>query len=247
MLAVTADPNAAAPLFVRLTTARLTAATGHPADLEPLGTTKWRLSMHPHPESTGARLQLDYSPNGRGIIRDPKARLTTADGTLCKPPKTFYEFLKVYYDLDKDGAFPRSAPTAMPDQQASDQAPPALRLFHTSLAQRLPDKVRISLGFSPDSGWAIGVDSARGGLRLYFVPTPYGSSWALDPLYGIQVVADGRDLSAQAAGNMAKAARLMNPRTRTAPLPDSGSAIGASSGPAATTSTQVRDTIVMRN
>ncbi|MFF5264633.1 hypothetical protein ACFY4C_37395 [Actinomadura viridis] len=228
------------PRLVRIDYARLFAATGDRPILSNAAPRHWRLTL----ANERVSLTLDYLPNGKGALTPRKGQLVV-DGKRRPSPENFYAVTREYHHpVDNDGTFLRDAATPMPASRDVDQAPPNVRQQYHNLVQQLPGR-EITVGFRDGDAWVIGVSSHRGDMRLFYTRTRYGN-WIVDPVYALQVVVGGQDLSATAAKSITKAIRLLKSRS-TAPVPAAGSTITGAAPAATTTSTQVRDTVVMRN
>lgn len=228
------------PRRVRLNAARLHAATGHPAKLEQLGRRHWRVAA----ANERAELVEDYKPNGRGIIHRAKTRLLV-NGAVHPKPRNLYDFLRVYYDLDEDEAFPRAEATPMPPARSARQAPQEIQLAYSFLKKRASKDIEIGLGYAEDCDWVIGIKGPAHEARLYHCFD--GHIRLIDTRYGIQLVADGRDMSVKASSDLTKLIRLVENRLPAGTAPQAGSALSGSSDPEKTISTEVRNTVVIRN
>jgi hypothetical protein len=129
-----------------------------------------------------------------------------------------------------------------PERPVSEMPSEVLGLYET--LRRPLEEAGISVLAGYERGrWVVGADLPGGGLRVPMIWRRH--EWQVD-VTGFQVFAGGRDVSAQAAGDVAKALALLAAPGE-AGLPGEGPVKGSPAKVKASASVQVRRTEVMRN
>ncbi|MGH3379441.1 MAG: hypothetical protein ACRDP6_32380 [Actinoallomurus sp.] len=215
----------------------LEAATGRPGDVIQLGARRWRLAL----ANTRMSYALEYAP-------DTRQRLTLGRETFLidgrrVEARDLYEVAQAYHDADEDGFFRRRDPTPMPPGRELADAPVHVRVHCGLYASR--HGIELDVGFSLASGWVSGAELSPGSHLRFFYVLHHGI-WRPDPRYVSQLIQDGWDLSSTQADKLARIARSMAKDAPAAPDPDGDSTADAAVKPARSTSTEVRDTVVLR-
>lgn len=217
----------------------LEAAVGEPGEIVRFGERRWRLTL----ANERMSYSVEYAPNSRQRLAHGREEFLV-DGRRAEV-KNLNAIAKAYNDANEEGFFPRSEPTAMPPGRELADAPPHVRVL-CDIYRRLHG-IELDVGFSAASGWVCGADPYPGSHIRFFFCQDSNRVWQPDPRYIAQVIADGWDLSSTRADKLARMLRRMASGAPVAPAPDGGSPADGAAAPAKTTSTQVRDTVVMRN
>ena len=184
---------------------------------------------------------IEYAPNTRQRLSH-KCETFLVDGHRAEP-RDLNEIAQAYHHADEDGRFPRSSSTPMPPGRELADAPVPVRVHHDLYASMFG--VDLDVGFSDKSGWVSGTDlSPTSHLRFFFVY--HNGIWRRDPRYISQMITDGWDLSCANADKFAGLVRRLVKAMPAASASDGDSTADAAVAPARSTSTEVRDTVVLR-
>lgn len=131
------------------------------------------------------------------------------DGVPREPLHSDIDLKQLWDDPDGNGGL---APGELPPIPETSRAlPPEVQRF----LKQLPD-AGFEAGFDQDAGrWLLGFDVPGGGLRVFF--TRYRGRWDVSVDRPLMVVADGKDVSAQANGKIDQAMALLMKPSPTAP------------------------------
>jgi hypothetical protein len=209
------------PKQVRRMAASIQQAAGRAPEITRPGATRWQVAL------TGRRVAVtvDFTTSPGGKTRQSGTTLTV-NGKRRPPVPGPAAFGQLWHKLEDLQA--RAVLRPVPPLPAGKTIPLDVRLLRdrlTSLIRGQPD-ISVETGYEMRT-WVVGVTIApERGLRL--ILTQHGSAWGL---HALQVIRDGRDLSAQAGQDLAAAVALL------APPPDDAPA----AGPGGTLSRGARD------
>lgn len=231
---------AAIPHLAAKMSAQLLEATGQQPVVVFVGNGRWRLTL----AGPRVRVTVDFQ-GGLGKKARWAASELFVDGRQRPIAKDLDDFVRIWNNPDGEAEVQLAAVPAGGDIAS---APQAVRSCHAQLAAALADrtdvKVEVEAGF--DRGrWTLGITLPFGGLRMFYIRGRYGGPWTPDPHQPLQIVANGKDLTEEAAGDLAAALALLLTK------PDGGAppSAGKIAGKAGTTrqrGVEVRNQVVIR-
>lgn len=231
------------PTIVREMSSDLLQATGEQPDVEQLSTGRWRITL----ANERVRLTIDYRNNGRGKFVWAASTLSV-DGKARPLAKNFPDFVRIFRDPDQGEGDELAELPPMPPLRDPSTAPAEVQATYGLLAAKFaPAGIDVAVGFDGRQ-WVIGIGERDNGLRCYYVR--YGKRrWANSPTTPLQLVAKGKDMTAEASGALGKAIALLaeGMATPTTEAPPSSGAVGKAASGARTNSVEVRRATVIRN
>lgn len=186
-----------APKTVRSYARYVQEAIGEEPQISQLSPTEWRVALIGAHVTASAdfRSALGKTRWVSGALAvDGKTRPTTGD---------FRKLRALWDKYERSAAAEPSRLEPVPPLPADARMPSEARQLHDQLTEAVAGKVPVQAGY--DGRWVIGVDgSGRDGLRFIFTRIAHGR-WTLARDRPIQVIAGGRDVSAEVGRDVAKA------------------------------------------